>query len=163
MKRSQTLIIYLLLNIIISALTMMAVLWIWNRVQHNQNIIETQYQENCPPMYSGGDNLPPPDQQVLEIKIVYSPGNLQNEIVVIRRIGDSSLMLAGWQLVDENGNNFTFPALSFNKGEINIHSTSGDNSAIDLYWGLPNAVWQTGEIVRILDYANNERGRYIIP
>jgi hypothetical protein len=43
--------------------------------------------------------------------------------------------MAGWQLRDENGNVFTFPQLQlFEGGAINVWTTSGSASVVDLYW-----------------------------
>jgi hypothetical protein len=163
MTRNKNLVVYLLLNVIISAITMLAVLWGWNQIQQTHRLPGTAISENCPPIDLQDARLPPLDQKVVEIKVVFSPGNFQNEMVVIKRIGEGELVLTGWQMVDENGHKFVFPALSFSKGEINIHTSSGVDSALDLYWGRSQAEWQTGETVRLLDPVENERASYVIP
>jgi hypothetical protein len=154
---------YLFLNVIISAITMLVVLWAWNGIQQNSRITGGKISESCIKENAPAANLPSLDQKVLEIKVVYSPGNLMNEIVVVKRVGGGELDLTGWQIVDENGHKYQFPALTFNTGDVNIHSASGVDSAQDLFWGRQQSVWQTGEVVKVFDPNGNERASYIIP
>ncbi|NPV84604.1 MAG: lamin tail domain-containing protein [Anaerolineae bacterium] len=164
MKANRHLIFYIFLNITISALTMLAVLWIWNRVQQS-HVAPSFYRQrdDCPPCDVSQSALPSNSEALIQIKNVYGVGNIDTEVVVIERNASDTLDLNGWQMVDENGNRYTFPRLSFTKGEINIHTRPGINTPKDLYWELPYAVWSTGEKVKILDAAGNERASYVIP
>ncbi len=98
------------------------------------------------------------------INSVIGVGDLTQERVFISRTGPGELNMAGWQLRDENGNVFTFPQLQlFEGGAINVWTTSGSASVVDLYWGLQNPIWQPGENVILIDAQGATRASYQIP
>lgn len=101
----------------------------------------------------------------LTINSVIAPGDLANEHVFISRgPGDAVLSLAGWQLVDGNGNVYIFPQLDlFGDGAVNVWSKVGSNTVVDLYWGLPEPVWSSGETVTLRDGDGKVRATYTIP
>jgi len=106
----------------------------------------------------------PPQEARLIINAVIGPGDLASEHVFITRTGDGQLSLAGWQLKDENGNVFVFPQLQLYKdGAVNVWTTSGVNTVVDLYWGLSSAVWSSVEKVTLLDKEGKERATYTVP
>jgi murein DD-endopeptidase MepM/ murein hydrolase activator NlpD len=106
----------------------------------------------------------PPREARLIINAVISPGDLTAEHVFITRTGDGQLSLAGWQLKDEAGNVFVFPQLELYKdGAVNVWTTSGVNTVVDLYWGLTAPVWGSGEKVTLLDAQGKERATYTVP
>jgi LysM repeat protein len=106
----------------------------------------------------------PPLEARLIINAVIAPGELASEHVFITRSGDSELSLAGWQLKDEDGNVFVFPQLELYKdGGVNVWTTAGANTVIDLYWGLSAPVWSSGEKVTLLDADGKERATYTVP
>lgn len=106
----------------------------------------------------------PPQEARLIINAVISPGDLVSEHVFITRTGDGELSLAGWQLKDENGNVFVFPQLQLYKdGAVNVWTTSGVNTVVDLYWGLTSPVWSSGEKVTLLDAQGKVRATYTVP
>ncbi|HEY5670142.1 MAG TPA: lamin tail domain-containing protein [Anaerolineales bacterium] len=113
-----------------------------------------------------GTTLPtnPPQETRLIINAVISPGELTSEHVFITRTGDGPLSLAGWQLKDEDGNVFVFPQLDLYKdGAVNVWTTSGANTVVDLYWGLSAPIWKSGEKVTLLDANGKERATYTVP
>lgn len=106
----------------------------------------------------------PPQEARLIINAVISPGELTSEHVFITRSGDGPLSLAGWQLKDEDGNVFVFPQLDLYKdGAVNVWTTSGTNTVVDLYWGKNTTVWKSGEKVTLLDANGKERATYTVP
>ena len=100
----------------------------------------------------------------MEIVSIVGAGTLSAEWVVVRNAGTEPLGLAGWQLKDSNRNVFTFPNLTLNSGgAVQIHSTSGTNTVIDLYWGQTEPVWQSGEEAQLFDPSGNLRAVYNVP
>jgi LysM repeat protein len=104
----------------------------------------------------------PPAEVVIDS--VIGVGDLASEHVYIRRTGYGDLSLAGWQLKDENGNVFVFPQLElFQGGAVNVWSTVGSPTVVDLYWNLQTPVWRSGEKVTLLDAGGKVRATYTTP
>jgi hypothetical protein len=100
----------------------------------------------------------------VEIVSIIGAGTLNAEWVVVRNAGAEPLNLANWQLKDADRNVFTFPNLTLNsEGAVQIHTVSGTNTVIDLYWGLTEPVWNSGEEAQLLDPAGNVRAVYQVP
>jgi LysM repeat protein len=98
------------------------------------------------------------------IDSVIGAGVLANERILIRRTGDGELSLAGWRLTDGEGNQYIFPQLTLYKdGAININTRSGQNTVVDLYWGLTSPIWGPGKVISIFDSQNNLRETYTLP
>jgi len=98
------------------------------------------------------------------IDTVIGAGVLENERVVIRRTGDGELSLAGWLLTDGKGNEYIFPQLTLYKdGAINLNTRTGQNTVVDLFWGLTSPIWKPGKIISIYDSQNNLRATYTLP
>jgi protein-disulfide isomerase len=100
----------------------------------------------------------------LQIAEVIGAGDLQSERVLLRHVGDEEISLIGWQLQDEDGHVFTFPALTmFSGGAVMVYSKAGTNSVVELYWGLTEAVWSEGEIVFLIDPNGNLQAVFEVP
>jgi LysM repeat protein len=105
-------------------------------------------------------NAPPP---ALSIREVQAPGVLDSEAVVIAN-GGGPVDLTGWTLRDESGRLYTFPALTlFEGGIVAVHTGSGQDTVIDLYWGQPQPAWASGRLVLLADPDGNLSARYIVP
>ena len=152
---------FLLINVVLSAVTTLLVLFLWDRLQPTAQItLPTQPGAAA----SVSPTLPPIEQDVLQVQEVVGIGILQNEVVQIRRTGEGELNLSGWMLKDEDGHVFTFPALTLNTGgSVWVYSRTGSNSVIELFWNLDEAVWSNGETVSLYDPAGNLRAAYSIP
>ena len=177
MKNLRRLLPYIVLNILVSALTTMLVLLWWER-KHQVELppVSPRLTEaaaavptddaspGATAVYFTPPPLPPLGSQVIQIQNVYGTGDLQNEVVVLSRIGDEGLWMNGWQIRDEDGNVFNFPELLLNKGGgIQVYTAAGADSVVSLHWGLDKAVWEKDETVLLLDHAGNERASYRIP
>lgn len=156
---------FLILNIIVSAGTTLAVLTIWNNLHPSNN-----FEINAPTAIvqtSAGNaeevELPPLDEEVIRISNVFAPGDLQNELLVVERVGEGDLNLRDWQIVDEDRNAYVFPAIDLVKGQISLYSRSGTDTVNTLFWGSEEAIWSSGEMVKIYDSAGQERASYEIP
>lgn len=159
----RRLILYLLLNVFISACVSGAILFWYDR-----NYRATAL-SSVPPASVSNNQSPPqtysPQVDIpVEIVSIVGAGTLSAEWVVVRNAGTESLSLAGWQLKDADKNVFTFPNLTLNSGgAVQIHSISGTNTVIDLYWGETEPVWQSGEEAQLLDPSGNMRAVYNVP
>jgi len=112
---------------------------------------------------TGTPSGPPVEARVI-INSVIGAGNIVSEHVFLSRAGDGELAMAGWQLLDEDGNIFVFPQLTlFRDGAVNIWSTSGNPTVVDLYWGLQSPVWERGEKVTLKDASGKIHTTYTIP
>ncbi|MEJ2706535.1 MAG: lamin tail domain-containing protein [Anaerolineales bacterium] len=101
-------------------------------------------------------------QAEVAILRVIGEGDLSSERVVLEKRAGGGILLAGWQLLDENGNAFTFPYLELVKDgfQVEVYTKAGTNNVNNLYWGLDRAVWRSGETVTLRDADGNVRATY---
>ena len=100
----------------------------------------------------------------IEIVSVVGSGNLGAEVVILHYLGEGQLDLTNWQLKDEDGNIFLFPAIALVKdGAVQVHTATGINTVVDLYWGMPAPVWKSGETASLYDSSGNLRAVYKVP
>lgn len=178
MKKSSRLVFYLILNILISAATTLAVLAIW---EHTHSISEElpdtataaptesagstdeSTPTSQPTSTEAGTTLVTDDLQVI-IRTVVGAGNLEAEYVEIYNQTEGTVDLTGWQIQDESENRFTFPALILNNGgSVKVYSKSGSDTVIELYWQADLPIWQSGETVSLVDGDGNTVATYSIP
>jgi LysM repeat protein len=115
------------------------------------------------PLITSGTPAPTQEAKVV-INSVISAGELTSERVFLTRTGDGELNLAGWKLEDEDGNIFVFPQLALYKdGAVNVWTTSGSATVVDLYWGIGSSVWVSGETVTLRDARGKVQTTYTIP
>jgi hypothetical protein len=46
---------------------------------------------------------------------------------------------------------------------VNVFTKEGSNTVSELYWGLDQPVWKSGEIATLRDPAGEVRATYLIP
>jgi hypothetical protein len=200
MTRWKRLFYYLLINVLVSACTVWAVLSIWQMTHENQgspfnpfgiilssptkpSVIETLAANQTPvitlsstllpgsPITSTVDTLPvsgtlqtPVVATLVNIANVFGAGDLATERVRLECKGQNGVSLAGWQLTDGNGHTFTFPELTlYPGGAVDLHTGPGSNDVVSLYWGLEQAVWSTGRMVKLLDNQGVIQSTFVIP
>lgn len=180
MKRSTRLTIYLLLNVLISAATTLAVLVAWDFAHRGQQpvavLVNTPVRLSQPVVIpptpaaqlSGPTDTPlPASAQVIQILSVVGAGDLEQEMVMIRRVGSGNLNMAGWKLQGENNNTYAFPSqpelVLYKDGAVQVHSKVGADTATDVYWNRSAAAWRSGETLRLVDGQGNERASYRVP
>jgi len=110
----------------------------------------------------------PGDEQVipelLEIQSILGAGDLETERVLIHHIGEREVSLVGWQLQDQDGNAFKFPALTmFQGGAVTVYSRAGTSTVVELYWGQDEPIWQSGEKAFLIDPDGQVHAVYTIP
>jgi LysM repeat protein len=90
-------------------------------------------------------------------------GVLEEEYVRLLNQGGEILM-AGWTIDDGEGRVYTFPAFNFySTGAVHVHTRTGDDTTIDLYWGLDEAVWAPGKVITLRDATGVVQSTYQIP
>jgi len=121
------------------------------------------------PGNQSGSGTPETSQAAGDVQVVISSvigaGDLIAERVIVERIGgEGELSLANWSLKSDNGPVYTFPKLVLYKGgAVNVHTSTGVDTVVDLYWGLNQAAWQTGSKVKLLDPQGKEQSVYQVP
>lgn len=159
----RRLVLYLLLNVFVSACVTGAILFWYHR-----NFRSTPPASIPPASVSNNPSAPQAFNLQADIPVeivsIVGAGTLSAEWVIVRNAGAESLSLAGWRLQDADNNVFTFPNLTLNSGgAVQIHTIAGTNTVIDLYWGLANPIWDSGEEAQLLDPAGNVRAVYVVP
>ncbi len=154
---SKRLLVYLVVNVVVSALTTLLVLVVWSNVTL----------ANLPDFGSEPTAtvaaVVQTDSEV-GINAIIGAGDLANERVVIQHTGDGDVSMAGWRLRDSNGNEYRFPALILHPGaQVNIYTTSGDDGASALYWDRSVAVWASGEQAILADASGQTKATYTAP
>jgi hypothetical protein len=155
---------FLILNIILSSVTTLAILFYWDRTRPIDFQLGATLLPEPSPVPEITVTLPPLDKPVVQIKSVIGVGDIKNELVLITRLGENDLELNGWVLKDENGHSFKFPKLLLNKdGAVQVYSGAGADSVIELHWSLTAPIWQSGEQALLFDPQGNLRASFRIP
>ena len=154
---------YLLLNIFVSALVTGGMLFWYDRNYRASLSAVPQSASGS----SDGEPVPTLNPQTdipVKVSSVVGAGTLSSEIVVVKFEGEGQLDLTSWQLKDEDGNIFKFPKITlYPNGAVQVHSLIGTDTVIDLYWGVGEAVWSSGENARLFDAQGNLRAVYRVP
>jgi hypothetical protein len=152
---------YLLINIVVSAITMLAVILIWNAF-HPSPLATVSGDEIA--ITTGSTELPPLTQKTIEIQSVYMPGEVNYEKISLKNVGQVPIDMTDWMLSNGSKVKFTFPALTiYPNGAVDIYSIAGFNTAVELFWNAPEAVWKPGGKAVLFDSNGQERSRYAIP
>lgn len=155
----------------------MVVLWLWERT-HPLPAVDPKYLSNAkevdPAWFENEVNSaltisdPAPiraqDQISLTIEGVFGVGIEQMEYVLFRNHSGIAVDLRNWQLTNGRGDTYIFPALTLNAdGRAKLMTGVGTNSVIELFWGLPQAIWHTGDTVTLKDTNGITHAVYQIP
>ncbi len=154
---------YLLLNVFVSACVTSVILYWYDR---NYRAV-TLPQVSAPTAVAGATGPQPAvtlQQGLVQIVSVIGAGTLNVEAVVVKYNGPGELDLTGWHLKDAGGDSYTFPPFKlFTNGAVQVHTAAGTNTAIDLYWGQRQAVWQSGQSVLLTDPEGAVQDSYPVP
>jgi len=162
----RRLLLYLLLNVVVSACVTSAILFWYH--QNYRSVSQSAIQSAAPLVEQNVPvaqaTLDPKVDVPVEIVSVIGAGTLSAEWVVVSYTGDDQINLANWELRDGDKNVFVFPQLILHpNGAVQIHTTSGTNTVIDLYWGESEPIWQSGEEAQLFDPSGNVRAKYKVP
>ena len=152
---------YILLNIIVSAVVTLTVLYFYDNYRGTQ--VSSPIIATLPSQVS--QSVPVDLSQVdLEIISVIGSGLVVTEVVVIQSKGDEAVTLTNWALINGSRTIFTFPQVKmFKDGMLQVHSAAGANTAVDLYLGRTEPAWQSGDVASIDDTQGNLVTTYLIP
>lgn len=128
------------------------------------------------PVANGSNSAPPADNNApattaplssgegILIRTVDGPGALVTEAVQIVNDSNEVVNLNGWRLERENGPAYTFNNQSIFPGSnLWLHTGSGADTTVALYWGQSEPVWQSGSVVRLLNAAGALVNSYTVP
>ncbi len=174
MKSGSRLWLYIILNIFISVVTVLFVLLVWEWVHPNPDVapLSNALTEGNTMSENNGSTQPattPPNPVIednfqMEIRKVVGAGNLEMEYVEILNQSEGAVDLTGWQLLDEDENSFEFPTMILESdGALKVHSKPGQDTVIELYWQSETPIWQSGEVVQLLDQNGHLTASYSIP
>jgi hypothetical protein len=152
----QKLLIYIAVNVIVSAAVALLALYVYD------HYIRVKPPLMVPVMATplGGES----GDGSLDIVSILGAGILENEVVQLHNSSSGSVNLEGWKLQNAAGSAFTFPALTLlNGGSVNVHSIDGENTVVDLFWGLSRPAWKSGEMAALLDADGNVQALFRIP
>jgi LysM repeat protein len=95
---------------------------------------------------------------------VEEAGNLGAERVLIVNDSNSAVNLQGWTLGKVNGPVYAFNDLPLFPGSsVRLHSSSGQNDSLNLYWTRTSPVWDSGSVVRLFNPEGREVVSYNVP
>jgi hypothetical protein len=139
-------IFYLILNVLVSVLVTGGVLFLYDRFGR----------QDCASGVGSGTPV--------VIVGVSGAGAEASEVLTLQNTGDQPVVLTGWVLRDSSGVAFTLPQLSlYPGGTVQVHTSSGQDSVTDLYWGLSDPLWEPGELAVLYDTQGLARAFYRIP
>lgn len=100
----------------------------------------------------------------IEIVSAVGVGDLNTERLIIGETGGGKHSLAGWQIRDEDENVYIFPqATLYENGQIVLNTKAGIDNPLELFWGLGESVWESGEMVRLFDADGQEQASLRVP
>jgi hypothetical protein len=173
MNQAKKLLIYLVINIIVSAITILGVLYLWENTRLKNVLFNIGDQPS--PVASSEESQPGEETGnfLIQIGEVGGVGNVATEYVrLIRPESESeeTLSLQGWHIRDENNHNFNILEQSglasldlHSQGAVNIFSKEGDSNPIELYLDLSDPIWEPGETVTLIDPNGEVHDTYLIP
>jgi LysM repeat protein len=102
---------------------------------------------------------------VISVSAVIDPGTLDSEAVQLVNGGAQQQSIQGWKVRDEDNNVYTFGNVSiFGEGAgVLLHTRSGNNTFGDLYWGLSEPAWRSGETLTLWDASEQVVATFVVP
>jgi LysM repeat protein len=98
----------------------------------------------------------------VEIRGVGGSGDLETEAIHFRNIGGVADM-EDWRVDDGEGHIYRFPAFTLHRGGFNLNIREGEDTAIDLYWGLESPILLSGKTLKLIDVLGVVHSSFEIP
>ena len=174
MNQARKLVFYIVLNIVVSAVTIIGVLYLWENTKFKNLLFDPgdiPVEASAPAEVSNEGETA--QNLLIEIGEVGGVGNLATEYVrLVRPESDASdtISLAGWSIRDTNSRSYNILEESglasldlHGQGAVNIYTKEGSSNPIELYLGLRDPIWQPGETVSLIDPDGEVHDTFIIP
>lgn len=88
----------------------------------------------------------------MQITTIDEVGALDSEVVLVVNESDAAFNLQGWTLGREGGPIYTFGNLPiFPGGSVRIHSKTGTDTSVDLFWAQQGPVWSAGSVAQLVN------------
>jgi hypothetical protein len=164
MKDRQRWLPFLLINVFVSAAVTGAILFWYDRTYRQAVIPSAPLSASADVDAPAAATVDPDAEIAVDIVSVVGAGTLSTEIVLVRYSGEDELNLTGWHLEDEDRNVYVFPQLTlYPSGAVQVHTMAGQDTVVDLYWGMRDSIWESGEAASLVDPQGNTRATYIVP
>jgi LysM repeat protein len=98
----------------------------------------------------------------VEIRGVEGPGDLETEAIRFQNTGGVADM-EDWRLDDGEGHIYRFPAFTLHRGGFNLNTREGEDTPIDLYWGLDTSILLSGKTLKLIDARGQVHSSFAIP
>jgi len=125
--------------------------------------IEAYREKRVGPQLSGTATptviVDPPEVRITGVE---GAGDLETEAIRFLNSGGTATM-TGWRLDDGEGHVYIFPTFTLHRGAFNLNIGTGENSPIDLYWGLDESILTPGKILTLLDNSGEPQSTFEIP
>lgn len=111
------------------------------------------------PTATATEYVEPPN---VEIRGVAGQGDLAREAVRFENTGGVADM-EEWRVDDGEGNIYRFPAFTLHTGGFNLNIREGEDTPIDLYWGLDDPILFSGKTLKLIDRQGQVHSSFEIP
>ncbi len=159
---------FILLNIFVTAATLLTVLYFWQQKNPLPNTQPTQ-PIITPIQGAQAPSQSTPTMQILEDRLlriegVFGAGDIQVEYILLRNPSENAVDLAGWRIISDGGRNFRFPNLTlYPKGAVSIYTGPGTDTVTELHWNSDSALWTSGDLLKLFDSQGNEHTQFTAP
>jgi hypothetical protein len=174
MNQAKKLTFYVVLNIVVSVVTILIVLYLGKNTQLKNLLCDMpdQAAEQSLPA-SSPDTAEETSNLIIEIGEVGGVGNLATEYIRLTRPGtdaEDTISLQDWRIKDESNHEYSILEQSglaslelYSQGSVDIYTKAGNSNPIELYLGLSDPIWQPGETVTLIDPQGEIHDTYLIP
>ena len=164
MRRWVAYLPYVLLNVAISALTTLGVLFWWQQ-SHPAGLLAAGQPAATLVLASGGTGEAGAIPDVpIRIENVFGVGDPAQEVVVVGYTGENPLQLSGWELRRAKQQVYRFPpVLLLANASLQVYTRQGTDGPLTLYVGSGSPLWEQGERVELYDDAGALRAQFQIP
>jgi len=158
----KRLLFYLLLNGLVSACVTIGVLFVHDR--YYRPVSQPAAYASQPTQVASQPVSPTgAAAQNIEISAIVGAGIPASETVILHNNTAAEVDLKDWKLQGQEAT-YTFADVALPPGSsVQLHTLAGQDTLIDLYWGLTAPVWRSGETVTLYDPNGAVRFAYQVP
>ncbi|MCK5646266.1 MAG: LysM peptidoglycan-binding domain-containing protein [Anaerolineales bacterium] len=124
-----------------------------------ETLAERQATQAAIPTSTPTPYVEPPN---VEIRGVEGAGDLDSEAIHLLNSGGRAEM-EDWRLDDGEGHIYRFPTFVLHQGGFNLNIREGEDTPIDLYWGLDDPILFSGKTLKLIDRQGRVHSSFEIP